>query len=166
VALKQVNEIREQTDETEAAFSENLNREKRQMQKKLPPDTRNSMAMPEVSDDSIYWKQAFKLAEAGRYEDAYRQLTRLKGKTDDASLNFYKGLYLYQLERYAESLGYFDNIVKDNRKNHYYSRAFFYKGLSLIGQGRTEEGKKIMQEVIDNRYPEKERAYETLQLLK
>lgn len=113
---------------------------------------------------SISWNEIFKLAEHGQYQRALLFVEQLQHEKDELKKSYYKGFYLYKLERYTEAILQFEKLRKEISHSHYHD-AQFYRAMSLISTGKNKEGKEILTRIAKEKLPHYEHAVETLRFL-
>lgn len=116
------------------------------------------------TEGSVSWNQIFGLAEQGQYQKALLAVEQLKTEKDELKKNYYRGFFLYKLERYNEALMQFDKLQK-NKLHPNFHDAQFYSAMSLINTGKNKEGKEILNRIVNGKLPHHEHAAEMLRLL-
>lgn len=94
----------------------------------------------------LTWNEIMRLAEAGNFQKALNSIDQLIGEKDELKKAYYKGFYLYKLERFDEAAGHIKKLL--NAKGHeHYNDAVYYYALSLLNTGKNREGKAILNRI-------------------
>ena len=92
---------------------------------------------------------AIDLYDSQKYRNALSVFIKLKRDfPSNDSVIYYTALCNYQLKRYIESINEFKAIV-GNPKSLLYSKAKWYYALSLKNEGRVNEAKSILMQIIE-----------------
>lgn len=131
------------------------------LKKKSAMAASGTTAEKELTDS---WNEIFKLAGNGQFQKALLSVDQLQQEKDELKKSYYKGFYLYKLERYNEAMMHFEKLKK-NKLHANYNDAQFYLAMSLISTGKNKEGKEILSRIVKEKLPHHEHAAEMLKLL-
>ena len=107
-----------------------------------------------------FLNEGLKAFHDGHYGKCIEKMEVLKkNNANDLNAAFYIGVSYVELEMYAKAIPYFDQVLNATN-NVFHEEANWYKALALIGNGNTEAGKKLLEEISkqDGFYKEKASA--------
>lgn len=91
------------------------------------------------------------LFNKGRYESSLEQFSQiLKINPGDQNASFYSGLCHFHLKDYSKALKLLKPIAA-NSLSPFYEEAEFYKARTLIASGKTDEGKQLLEQIVNKK---------------
>ncbi|OQA10433.1 MAG: Anaphase-promoting complex, cyclosome, subunit 3 [Bacteroidetes bacterium ADurb.Bin397] len=89
------------------------------------------------------------LFNKGRYESSLEQFSQiLKINPGDQNASFYSGLCHFHLKDYSKALKLLKPIAA-NSLSPFYEEAEFYKARTLIASGKIDEGKQLLEQIVN-----------------
>ena len=89
------------------------------------------------------------LFNKGRYESSLEQFIQiLKINPGDQNASFYSGLCHFHLKDYSKALKLLKPIAA-NSLSPFYEEAEFYKARTLIASGKIDEGKQLLEQIVN-----------------
>lgn len=96
-------------------------------------------------------RQAMRLFNSKNLTNCIEELTLLYNyNKDDANAQFYLGMCYYQLGKYAIAQNYFRKNL-DNINNIFHQESDYYQALCLLNTKQTDEAKKQLQTIVNNK---------------
>jgi hypothetical protein len=91
------------------------------------------------------------LFNKGRYESSLEQFSQiLKINPGDQNASFYSGLCHFHLKDYSKALKLLKPIAA-NSLSPFYEEAEFYKARTLIASGKIDEGKQLLEQIVNKK---------------
>lgn len=89
------------------------------------------------------------LFNKGRYESSLEQFSQiLKINPGDQNASFYSGLCHFHLKDYSKALKLLKPIAA-NPRSPFYEEAEFYKARTLLASGKIDEGKQLLEQIVN-----------------